>query len=428
MASNKHSGEERVDTEVIPNPAEDVVGNQAGKSRESVGRPLGAKIDANHPLYKELTLIGRREKTLRPDRLIAYENLLNTPNVERRAGPGATTEERASAASEALKAAIADIVEPRTRLVTEAALCALEQFEGLTVQNRMTLLEVSERRITRDIYWSERHQGFGSIIESLTSDRPRPSIVSPPPSQVSIGSVSLDIPTDHDPDFFDGPTQRAISALVSNAARCYYGLFAYQFASLLSVSTGRLNPQLSLCIEYAFHAYIQFSYSDYTPFAFYGSGKSIAELQAAHAALYFPFFGRGRQPRALNAVATAIHCDPFAPVNRPTLEYQARQPNFSIHSAADAKALYYGRWLPWFNSQLGKDGPRPDGIAILADKATYVAHGFAQVVAPEDMVAIHTEAVQLVSEVVRATLGFSPSDVDLGTLNLGVLRFVKSLG
>lgn len=111
-------------------------------------------------LYDTLGAIGANERTLRSYALERYSVLLNTPEVQRRAGHHATSGQLAEAANVALTGAIAEIVVPRDRLVAEAVLCATDSFEGKSVEERKTFLEseCSPLRVSENEYRRARER------------------------------------------------------------------------------------------------------------------------------------------------------------------------------------------------------------------------------------------------------------------------------
>jgi hypothetical protein len=134
------------------------------------------------PLYLELSAIGSKDRTIRPEALAKYDHLLSCPEVQRRAGLGADRTTLATHAQKALQEAIAGIVTPLTRSVAEAALCA-KGYEGLQVTERIHKMP----GMTPNIFKYRRQLAFRHIIEFLT----QPALAGPYASEDQTGSSSI---------------------------------------------------------------------------------------------------------------------------------------------------------------------------------------------------------------------------------------------
>src|SRR5208337_1616069 len=128
--------------------------------------PQPAKDLTKNPLYAELLAIGTKDKTMNVAVLEKYDNLLESPEVLRRAKSETTRTARARSAQDALQAAIASIVAQGIREVAEAALCSTEAFEGLQINARVLKLPgVTIRTFTR-----RRTEAFEDIVRFLNRD------------------------------------------------------------------------------------------------------------------------------------------------------------------------------------------------------------------------------------------------------------------
>jgi hypothetical protein len=114
-------------------------------------------LDANtERLAVVLAHIGRSEKSIRPSVLEKYPALLACPRVQGRAGPNATTSQRAQAANVEIIAAINELVLSADRAIAAAVICSESQYEGLKVYQRKELLEKSADCISPDQFKRRR--------------------------------------------------------------------------------------------------------------------------------------------------------------------------------------------------------------------------------------------------------------------------------
>jgi hypothetical protein len=134
---------------------------------------------ADDPLYKELGKIGQRQKSLRATGLLGYDQVLEAPEVLRRAPQGATDLQCAEAAQEAIIAAVEGIVEPERKLVAEAVFGIGTKFENELVKDRKAAL--SKEGIGYKKFRQLRPEAVVDVIAYLRSvAKPAP----PPPPLV----------------------------------------------------------------------------------------------------------------------------------------------------------------------------------------------------------------------------------------------------
>ncbi len=224
-------------------------------SKDAAGSPTD-------PLYDELLEVGRDKKTIRADALEGYEHLLTCADVQRRAGPRADTARRAACANEAIRDAVASIVSPLTRAITEAALCVTKEFEGLSITDRIRKLPdtVTERK-----FQYHRKLGLEVVVAFLRRDR------APSKPEVATGTLSGMYlrgsrgDKEYEPSFL---------ALAIYAAELHYAalgvLFAYDFDEELSTYEGSAASRLegtwwprTTLSRYMYDAYMPFVYERY---------------------------------------------------------------------------------------------------------------------------------------------------------------------
>jgi hypothetical protein len=121
-----------------------------------------------------LIALGRSERTIRPDALVKYSDLLTCADVQRRAPPGADDPTLALYAHEALLAAIKSVTPAATRAIAEAALCSDERYEGRQIKERLPMLP----GVSRSTFKERREDAFEQIIRYLTQPALRSHAVS----------------------------------------------------------------------------------------------------------------------------------------------------------------------------------------------------------------------------------------------------------
>ncbi|HEV3070445.1 MAG TPA: hypothetical protein VGY76_03345 [Solirubrobacteraceae bacterium] len=121
-------------------------------------------ISTRHPLYAELALIGRRDRSIKPEYLGDYDRLMQCSEVRRRAGADASPSELAEHASQAIADAVQAIPRPDVRQVGEAALCVLTRYEGLSPNEREDRLWETPDRVTKDQYKERRRAVLKSVV------------------------------------------------------------------------------------------------------------------------------------------------------------------------------------------------------------------------------------------------------------------------
>jgi hypothetical protein len=134
------------------------------------------EITADHPLYGELALIGRRDRSIKPEYLSKYEHLMQCPEVRRRADADASPSVLAQHASQAIAEAVQAIPRRNVRQVGEAALCVLTSYEGRSPREREDLLWKTPDRVTKDQY-KERRRAALKYAVSYLERTPEPSTV-----------------------------------------------------------------------------------------------------------------------------------------------------------------------------------------------------------------------------------------------------------
>jgi len=176
------------------------------KNRQPTDAPPARLAD--HPLYVELIAIGRRSRTIRPDALVIYSDLLATPEVMRRARDD-DVHVRARAATQALLAAVDSIRDEADRKAAELALCASEDYEGESLDARLRMVP----GLTEGRFKYHRHKAFAAIIEFLS--RPSGEAGRLPPAVLPY-SRRPPVLTEQD------EIARGLSVLLENAANLHY--------------------------------------------------------------------------------------------------------------------------------------------------------------------------------------------------------------
>jgi hypothetical protein len=190
---------------------------------------------AQHPLYRELLSIGRHQRSIRPEALFAYPQLLGCAEVARRMPRSADPTQLAVAASGALREAVETIIVPDTRTVAEAALCVTPEFEGLQIAARVHKLP----GIDDSSFKRQRRRAFAQIIAFLT----RRTSANPLSMASPLGSPGSFPVAEHQKD--DAAFVSHVTALAASAARVHYAglgmLFVHHLDDQLSRQGYRLK-------------------------------------------------------------------------------------------------------------------------------------------------------------------------------------------
>ncbi len=203
---------------------------------------LDTNLTRDDPLYKELVVIGRIEKTIRPTALLKYNNLLNSPAVSLRAGKEASPLVRADCASQAIQDAIANIASPTRRDIAGAAL-GVGKFAGLTIKERLN--ELPERSLGSFKY--QRTLAFEEIVRVLKA----PDMGSHTGSTAASNNEPTDQP--RRTELALGPVQAG--ELLGDAYHLHFGGLACLFVWDHTTTESNTAP-VSLLSRYLFDKYV----------------------------------------------------------------------------------------------------------------------------------------------------------------------------
>jgi hypothetical protein len=214
-------------------------------------------------IYKELIVIGRNRRSIRPEALLDCQHLLSCAEVRRRTLGSADLMQQAKRASEALHEAIETIVIPETRAVAEVALCAIPELEGLSIGYRISTASGMDQRT----FGRYRQRAFEHITAFLT----RRTAVETESSLEGRGTTDP-VPTDGDPNDGIGDSQ-TLRVIAANAQKLYYAglgtMFVHSFDRVLQregCGLARTEKVAHTSIGYRFFsACVDYIYSSFPP-------------------------------------------------------------------------------------------------------------------------------------------------------------------
>lgn len=318
-----------------------------GGNRVHSGGSTPPDDKAKNGLYAELKDIGTKEKTLRPAALAKYRLLLDSPEVQRRAGPNADMTQRAECASIALRDKIDSLADEIDWKVAQAALAATPEFEGLNITARIHNLD----GISENVFKVRRRKLFHDFVEYLYGyprpfepDEPnRPSLSDKEGMYVGYGLESL--------------TGAALTLHFAGRA-C---LFTYMFDKELAHCTREYDPLLRVreaCSEHLFNSFIDFLERT----------RNWHDIPTTHRL-------GGRLTEAMDAKLDSLigEVSDLWPLAKGPEDRRGLHVSFEavleLGGSLYRRDLYDDIWLSWYSKNLTSKSDAPSAIELLTIKS-----------------------------------------------------------